>query len=114
MNVQSNASPEHLLSQIGWVRSLARRLVSDESVAEDLTQEVCVRALEHPPSRVASTADSQVLGFLECGSALAQFAGNIDNTSFIGYRVRCVQVHQCFPAGCAQASLFPEFAFGRF
>src|SRR5262245_24958882 len=40
---------EDLLEQAGWVRRLARHLVADLGLADDLSQETLVRALEHPP-----------------------------------------------------------------
>lgn len=42
--------PEALLTQIAWVRRLARSLVpSDLHLAEDVTQDACLAALEHRP-----------------------------------------------------------------
>lgn len=43
--------PEALLEHLDWVRSLARRLVNDPGLAEDLTQETCLRALDAPGPR---------------------------------------------------------------
>jgi RNA polymerase sigma-70 factor (ECF subfamily) len=40
--------PEHLLRETSWIRSLAGRLVEDPSLADDLTQETLLRALERP------------------------------------------------------------------
>jgi RNA polymerase sigma-70 factor (ECF subfamily) len=40
---------ETLLAQRTWVRQVARALVADEAVADDLEQEVWLRALEHRP-----------------------------------------------------------------
>src|SRR5688572_4990185 len=40
---------ETLLSHTAWVRSLARSLVSDPHLADDLVQETWVAALERPP-----------------------------------------------------------------
>ncbi|MBK7641775.1 MAG: sigma-70 family RNA polymerase sigma factor [Planctomycetes bacterium] len=42
-------SLELLLAQEGWVRALARKLVSRESEAEDVAQSALAVALEHPP-----------------------------------------------------------------
>ncbi len=42
-------SNELLLDQVSWIRRLARELVSDRELAEDLVQETCVVALEHRP-----------------------------------------------------------------
>jgi RNA polymerase sigma-70 factor (ECF subfamily) len=41
---------ESLLRHAGWMKSLARRLVADPSVAEDLVQDTWVAALQHPRS----------------------------------------------------------------
>jgi len=38
-----------LLDQTGWIRKLARSLVSDPNVADDLVQETVVSALQHQP-----------------------------------------------------------------
>lgn len=40
---------EALLAHAGWIRSLARTLVSDPNRADDLVQQTWVAALEHPP-----------------------------------------------------------------
>jgi len=48
--------PERLLAQLGWVRALAHRLVSDPNVADDVLQRVCLRALEQPPRDVNGEA----------------------------------------------------------
>ena len=42
---------EALLAHTGWLRSLARGLVSDPAQADDLVQETWVRALKSPPRR---------------------------------------------------------------
>jgi RNA polymerase sigma-70 factor (ECF subfamily) len=46
----SRCDPQHLLTHLGWLRSLARQLVSDQQVAEDLAQDACIIALEGRPS----------------------------------------------------------------
>jgi len=46
---------ENLLEQTAWLRALARTLVRDPDLAEDLAQETCVVALERPPRRGADT-----------------------------------------------------------
>ncbi len=40
---------EALLAHASWVRKLARHLVADVQLAEDLSQDACVVALERPP-----------------------------------------------------------------
>jgi len=42
-------TPELLLEHVSWIRRLARHLVVDPVLAEDLAQETCVVALERPP-----------------------------------------------------------------
>jgi RNA polymerase sigma factor (sigma-70 family) len=41
--------PDELLAQLGWVRALARRLVADPEVTDDVLQQVCLLALQQPP-----------------------------------------------------------------
>src|SRR5687768_3275402 len=41
---------ERLLEQTAWIRALARSLVADAHLAEDLAQDACVAALERPPA----------------------------------------------------------------
>jgi len=41
--------PADLLREVGWIRSLALRLVRDETRADDLTQDALVAALTHKP-----------------------------------------------------------------
>src|SRR5262245_34481767 len=41
---------EELLGQSLWLRRLAASLVAGEAAAEDLTQEIWVAALRHPPA----------------------------------------------------------------
>jgi RNA polymerase sigma-70 factor (ECF subfamily) len=38
-----------LLSEVSWIRRLARELVADRDLADDLVQETCIAALEHAP-----------------------------------------------------------------
>jgi len=38
-----------LLEQVSWMRRLARALVADQELAEDLVQETCLVALERAP-----------------------------------------------------------------
>ena len=40
-----------LCAHTGWLRALARGLVNDEALAEDLVQESLLRAVEQPPRR---------------------------------------------------------------
>lgn len=42
---------DRLLDNGNWVRNLARRLLHDESLVDDVVQEVWITALERPPSR---------------------------------------------------------------
>ena len=51
---QPPVEPEALLAEAGWLRSMARRLVSDREVALELEQETWRVALEHPPRRGSS------------------------------------------------------------
>ena len=46
----ANPTTEVLLSQMSWVRSLARSLVDDPHAADDLCQETYLAALESPPA----------------------------------------------------------------
>jgi RNA polymerase sigma-70 factor (ECF subfamily) len=51
MDAEQRAIDEHeLLSQLGWVRALARSLVRDPEVADDVLQQVCLVALQQVPS----------------------------------------------------------------
>lgn len=45
----STPDPDELLGYADWVRALARRLVLDESRADDVVQETWIAALEQPP-----------------------------------------------------------------
>ena len=57
MHDEAVMSTERLLAEVGWLRKLARRLVADEHLAEDLAQDTLVAALEHSRTgRVASRA----------------------------------------------------------
>src|SRR5688572_12645613 len=51
MTPRGSASPDQalLLEQVSWIRRLARELVADRELAEDLVQETCVVALERAP-----------------------------------------------------------------
>ncbi|MEO6709826.1 MAG: RNA polymerase sigma factor, partial [Planctomycetota bacterium] len=51
MGTSSDIPLETLLAQANWVRALARRLVADPDVAEDLVQDTFVAALSHPPEQ---------------------------------------------------------------
>lgn len=46
----SHLSLDALLAEAGWLRSLARSLVSDPAAADDLVQETWLAALKHPPA----------------------------------------------------------------
>ena len=41
--------PDELISQLGWVRALARSLVFEPDIADDVLQQVCLLALQRPP-----------------------------------------------------------------
>ncbi len=45
-------APEELGSHHGYLKSLARQLVSNDHDADDLVQEVMLSALEHPPQHL--------------------------------------------------------------
>lgn len=47
-------SPHLLSSQAEWVRALTARLIDDTHLAEDVSQESLLRALERPPERVVT------------------------------------------------------------
>src|SRR5262245_23332549 len=49
MTTKPTASPEALLEHATWLRALARSLVGDAALADDLTQETWVAALRRPP-----------------------------------------------------------------
>ena len=51
MDADQRAIEEHeLLSQLGWVRALARSLILDPDLADDVLQQVCLVALQQAPS----------------------------------------------------------------
>ena len=43
------STPDLLLKHVDWLRALARSLVADAHLAEDVAQDALVRALEKPP-----------------------------------------------------------------
>ena len=49
MDLTQRTSPEALLEHHAWMRALARRLVRQAGRADDVVQDVWVRALERPP-----------------------------------------------------------------
>lgn len=63
----TTAEIEALLASTGWVRDLARRLVGDPDLADDLAQQTYLAALEHRPS-----ADRSLRGWL--ATVLRNFA----------------------------------------
>lgn len=50
----SPLTAEHLLAQTAWIRRLARQLVRDDDLAEDLVQDTMVIALTRPPLHAAA------------------------------------------------------------
>src|SRR5690349_21397293 len=50
----TNLSIDDLLRHGAFVRALARRLVADDATADDVVQEVWLRALQRPPARGGS------------------------------------------------------------
>lgn len=52
-NEQHTATIEALLARADWARGLARRLVRDEALAEDVVQSAYLAALEKPPKQDA-------------------------------------------------------------
>ena len=55
MSDPSPADPEQLLEHVGWVQSLARRLVADQNQADDLAQETFLAWLMRPPTKSSPT-----------------------------------------------------------
>lgn len=49
MNTEPQPTAELLAEHVGWIRELARQLVSDPASADDLAQDACVVALSHAP-----------------------------------------------------------------
>ena len=47
--MESPVTPEQLLAHTGWMRILARTLVRDESLADDLVQDTLLAAVKRPP-----------------------------------------------------------------
>jgi RNA polymerase sigma-70 factor (ECF subfamily) len=56
MTPHTTASPEILLAQADWVRALVRKLVVDESSAEDIVQSTWLAAMTHSLREEASAA----------------------------------------------------------
>jgi RNA polymerase sigma-70 factor (ECF subfamily) len=54
MEAPERRDPETLLANAGWIRALARSLVSDANSADDIAQDTWVAALEHEPSHTRS------------------------------------------------------------
>jgi RNA polymerase sigma factor (sigma-70 family) len=50
----SDRSAEELLVHAGWLRALARRLVRDDDVADDLVQDTWIATMRHTPERAES------------------------------------------------------------
>ncbi|NOT30628.1 MAG: RNA polymerase subunit sigma-24, partial [Planctomycetes bacterium] len=49
MEHSTSFSDERLLAELEWVRALARQLVNDAGLAEDVVQETWILAHERPP-----------------------------------------------------------------
>ena len=60
-------NPELLLEHLEWMRRLARSLVRDETVANDVVQQTLLMALERPP-RNQDAAPSWCSGPASLGS----------------------------------------------
>jgi len=54
MTVPTMPNPEALLEHAGFIRSLARTLVRDESVADDVVQQTYLAALQNPPAHTSN------------------------------------------------------------
>ncbi len=63
-----------ILEQVGFVRALARALVEDPHLAEDLAQEACLKALQSPPR--------------DPGALRGWFARVLRNLAFKNFRAR--------------------------
>ena len=50
LNRSMSPYAQSLLDHAGWVRNLARKLVGDPNLADDLVQETWVKALQRPPT----------------------------------------------------------------
>jgi RNA polymerase sigma factor (sigma-70 family) len=68
---------EELLAQLTWVRSLARSLVADPGVAEDLAQETWIAATTRPPV----STDGSRLGGRELRAWLSAVVANLARKS---------------------------------
>ena len=51
MSATDDAMPERLLAHTGWVRALARNLVEDQALVDDVVQQTLLTALEQPSRR---------------------------------------------------------------
>src|SRR5689334_23719281 len=54
MSVPDSPPLEDLLAQVGWIRTLSRRLVSDPDLADEVVQQTLIRATELGPRESAS------------------------------------------------------------
>src|SRR4051812_41268840 len=50
--IEDPTAPEALLQQADFVRALARSLLGDEHLADDVAQETWIAAIERSPSRI--------------------------------------------------------------
>jgi len=113
MQPQDTSLPmDALLSQTGWVRDLARRLVHDPNVADDLAQDVCLAALEHRPdpkrplrawlATVLRNRARQVVRGDQRRVAREEVAARVEASSSTADLVERLAVHQALVARVAR------------
>ena len=66
------ADHDELLGQLGWMRTLARRLTRDPEVADDVLQRACLLALQRPPEAEGDGAGLRAW----LGAVLRRLAGH--------------------------------------
>jgi DNA-directed RNA polymerase specialized sigma24 family protein len=57
METRTSIEAEALLGQVSWVRALARRLIRDPEIAEDVAQDALLVALDRNRGRRCLTPD---------------------------------------------------------